>query len=89
MAISIKEQIIELLSLPKEVILNLPQVVLTGHGEVSIENYKNIIEYADTHIRINTSSGVLQVTGSSLGLKQITAEHITVLGNIVKLEYMR
>jgi len=89
MGISIKEQLSELMSLPKEIILNLPQVILTGSGEVNIENYKNIIEYGDSRIRVNTNSGILLIEGTALGLKQITTELITVTGNIVRLEYLR
>ena len=89
MGIGIKEQMADLMSLPKEIILDLPQVILTGSGEVSIENYRNIIEYSDTYTRINTNSGILLITGHKLLLKQITAEHITIVGEIVKLEYLR
>ena len=89
MGLSIKEQLTDLLYLPKEVILNLPQVILTGQGEVSIENYKNIIEYTEERIRINTNSGILLIAGHSLRLKQITVEHISVVGDVVKLEYLR
>ena len=89
MAVSIKEHMTELLSLPKEITLNLPQVILTGSSETVIENYKNIIEYTETKIRINTNSGILMIMGYSLRLKQITAEYITVVGEIVKLEYVR
>ena len=89
MAQTIKEHMSELLSLPKEIVLNLPQITLTGSGEVNIENYKNIIEYTETNIRINTNSGVLMVAGYGLTLKQLTAEYIVVAGDIVKLEYMR
>ena len=89
MAISIKEQMTDLLSLPKEIILNLPQVILTGTNEVSVENYKNIIEYTETKIRINTTSGILLILGHGLALKQITAEYITVVGEVVTVEYMR
>jgi len=89
MGMTIKEHMTELLSLPKEIVLNLPQVILTGSGEVSIENYKNIIEYTDSQIRINTNSGILLIIGQELRLKQITAEHVTVTGNIIKLEFKR
>ena len=84
-----KHLITELLSLPKEIVLNLPQVILTGRGEIVVENYKNIIEYTNEQIRINTSSGILLVVGASLILKQITAEHITITGTIFRLEYLR
>jgi len=89
MRTGIKEHIADLLSLPKEIVLNLPQVILTGSGEINIENYKNIIEYTDTKIRVNTNSGILLIAGHSLALKQITAEHITVVGGIMGLEYLR
>ena len=89
MSINIKEQMTGLLSLPKEIILNLPQVVITGCGEIGIENYKNIIEYTDTKIRINTNIGVLVITGHDLTLKAITAEYITVVGQTSKVEFIR
>ena len=89
MGMNIKEHMTELLSLPKEIVLNLPQVILTGSGEVSIENYKNIIEYTNSQVRINTNSGILLIAGQNLILKQITAEHVTVTGNIIKLEFKR
>ena len=89
MSMSIKEQITDLLSLPKEIILNLPQITLTGSDEVGIENYKNIIEYTNEKIRINTNSGVLLIVGCNLILKTITAEYITVAGDINKLEFLR
>lgn len=83
-----KEHLTELLSLPKEILLNLPQIILVGRKEVSIENYKSIIEYSDTAIRINTSSGVLLIAGNGLTLKNMTTEYITVIGGITKLEFL-
>ena len=88
MAMGIREQVTSLLSLPKEVMLNLPQVILTGREEAVVENYKNIIEYSDTLIRINTSSGIIKFEGNGLMLKQITSESITISGSITKIEHM-
>ena len=85
----IKAQVSGLLALPKELVLNLPHVVMTGRGEIIVENYKNLIEYSDTHIRINTNSGILRVEGERLTLKQITSESIAVNGDIFKLEFLR
>ena len=83
-----KEQLSELLSLPKEIILNLPQITLIGYQEISIENYKNIIELTSEQVRINTSSGILLVAGQELLLKSLTSEHLILSGNILKLEYL-
>ena len=84
-----KEHLGDLLSLPKEIVLNLPQITLIGHQELSIENYKNIIELGSDKIRINTSAGVLLIIGHGLLLKSLTSEQITLSGNILKFEYLK
>ena len=89
MGLNIKEQMTELLSLPKEVMLNLPQVIITGNGEVNIENYKNIIEYTESKIRVNTKCGILMIEGRNLSLKQMTVEYIVVSGTILSLNYLQ
>ena len=78
----VKEKVTGLLSLPKEIALNLPLIMATGRGEVNIENYKNLVEFTDTKIRVNTSAGVLAIEGTGLILKQVTTEHILITGNI-------
>ena len=85
---AIKEQLSDLLALPKEIVLNLPQITLIGHREISIENYKNIIEFTAEKIRINTTSGILHVTGRGLMLKQLTSEQLIVAGGITELKYL-
>ncbi len=74
--------------LPKEVVLNLPLISLTGHEELLIENYKGIIEYTDERLRVNTSAGVIRVEGRGLYLKLITSESMTINGNIMKIEFI-
>ena len=83
-----KEHLSDLLSLPKEIMLNLPQITLIGYQEISIENYKNIIELTSEQVRINTSSGTLLVAGQGLLLRSLTSEHLILSGNILKLEYL-
>ena len=84
----IKRQLTELFSLPQEIILNLPQVILTGQEEATIENYRSIIEFTETQVRINTNNGVLRVSGNRLVLKHITTEGITITGDIRGIEYL-
>jgi len=82
-----REKMTNLLSLPKEIALNLPLILATGRGEVNIENYKNLIEFTDTKVRINTSAGALTIEGERLSLKQITTEHILITGKIAKMNW--
>jgi len=82
-----REKMTNLLSLPKEIALNLPLILATGRNEINIENYKNLIEFTDTKIRIQTSVGAFSIEGQSLNLKQITTEHILVTGKISSMNW--
>lgn len=78
----LRRNVVNALELPKEVILNLPLISLTGKEELIIENYKGIIEYGDEVMRVNTAIGVLRIEGKGLLLKQLTSECIVVTGTI-------
>ena len=84
---SIKETVTNILSLPKEVALDLPLVTATGRGEVTIENYKSLIEFTETKIRLRTRDGVMTIEGERLKLRQITTENVLVSGLISKINY--
>ena len=84
----VKEKMTGLLSLPKEIALNLPLIMATGRNEINIENYKNLIEFTDIKIRINTSAGILSIEGQRLMLKHITTENILVTGRITGIQWL-
>ena len=84
----LRKKVAGALELPKEILLNLPLISLTGSEELLIENYKGIIEYTDTAARLNTASGVLRVAGRALVLKELTSESLLVTGRILKLEFL-
>ena len=77
-----------ILDLPREVTMNLPLITVTGSEQVSVENFKGVIEYTAERVRINTPCGVLKITGRGLTLKQITSENILVVGSVTGLEYL-
>lgn len=85
---NLKKKISTITELPKEIILNLPLVSMIGNEEITIENYKGIIEYTEEKVRISTPSGILKVEGKNLCLKQITSESISITGRIVKFQYL-
>jgi sporulation protein YqfC len=84
----IRETISDALELPKDTFLNLPRIILTGNREVYIENYKGIIEYTDTLMRLNTGARLLKITGSGLGIVSIGADDIIVGGEISTVEFV-
>ena len=83
-----KRGMVNALELPKEVILNLPLISLTGKQELVIENYKGIVEYSDEIIRVSTAVGVLRVGGKGLLLKQLTSECIVITGSIQNITFL-
>ncbi|NLY44277.1 MAG: sporulation protein YqfC [Clostridiaceae bacterium] len=85
---SIKEKVSEILELPREVVLNAPRMVFIGNKDVTIENYKGIIEYNDTVVRINTNTHMLRITGQDLEIKNITSEEIILSGIIYTVEFI-
>jgi len=85
----LKEKLTEVLELPKEVVLNLPKITMLGNSNLLIDNYKGIVEYESGRIRINTSQGLIKITGERLTIKEITSEDILVDGEISSLEFIK
>ena len=83
-----RKNVTEALELPKEIMLNLPLISLIGREEVTIENYKGILEYDEEMVRIGTAAGVLRLTGKELCLKQLSAECMVVTGKIENIGFL-
>lgn len=78
-----------LLELPREVASSDVKLTLNGFEEILIENYKNILEYQDILIKINTFEGAITIYGFNLKLEQMTDEDIKVIGKIDSIEFER
>lgn len=84
----LREKVTEALELPKEIVLDLPKLTMLGNGDLVIENYKGIIEYDSSRIRVNTGRWIIKITGEVLVIKEITAEDIMINGMISSLEFL-
>lgn len=82
----ITNKIDSMLEMPKEIYTNLPKLTIVGFEEMMIENYKNILEYEDYYVRINTHIGVLNINGFGLKLEKMTDEHIRIIGRIESID---
>ncbi len=83
----LRKNMAEALELPKEIMLNLPLISLVGREEVTIENYRGILEYSEEMVRIGTAAGVLCLKGNGL-LKQLSAECMVVTGKVDFLGFL-
>ncbi len=84
----VKKSIAEILELPKDIILDLPKIIMIGNLQIYIENHKGILEYTDNRIRINTKNGVLRIIGKNLMLKNIVMEEIIIVGKINQVDFI-
>ena len=78
-----------LLEIPREVASSDIKITVNGFDEILIENYKNILEYQDILIKINTFEGAITIYGFNLKLEQMTDEDIKVKGKIDTIEFER
>lgn len=74
-------------NMPKDVVLGVPILTMTGQNEVSVENYRGIIEYTDLFIRIQTKIGQIKIIGKSLQIDYYTNDEMKITGRITSIEY--
>jgi sporulation protein YqfC len=87
--VNVKNKISESLDLPKEVVLDVPNIKAVGDSEVTIENHKGIIEYSKDILRINSSLGIIKLSGKNLQIKEISQEDISITGQIYSIEFIK
>ena len=84
---SFRNKIAELSELPKDVALGMPVLTVTGQMELCLENYRGIIEYTDSLIRVQTKTGRIRITGQKLKVVYYTNDEMKVTGRILSIEY--
>ena len=75
------------LEMPEEIISDKPRITILGFDELVIENYKNILEYDEIFIKVNTYIGAINISGVNLKLIQMNKEDIMVTGKIDSIDF--
>lgn len=76
-----------MLEIPVEVTSTIPRLTNLGFKKLLIENYKNILEYQDFFIRINTSIGIININGYGLKMDEMTKDDIVIEGEIESVDF--
>lgn len=84
---NLKNRITDAVNMPKDVILGVPLVSITGQTEAYIENYRGILEYTEKLIRIQTKIGRIHVIGTHLQIEYYTNDEMKIGGHISVIEY--
>ena len=82
-----KEELVDTLELPKDLMYGAVLVSVTGRQEMLIENYRGILEYNDMQIRVQTKTCRLTIQGKNLHISYYTNEEMKITGIIDALLY--
>ena len=82
-----KERVIDILELPRDIVFDLPRIIIIGNRRLIVENFKTLIEFNSEKIRLDTKSGLLFVKGTQLNIKEITSEDIVIEGYLKTVDY--
>lgn len=76
------ERLADLFEIPKNVLLDMPRIVLVGNVQLTVENHLGIVEYTQQRVRVATSRGEVGVEGRGLSIAKITKTEIAIEGCI-------
>lgn len=75
------------LNLPKDLMLGEAIVSITGRSDMTVENYRGILEYETTLIRLSLKHGQIQISGKALKIDYYTNDDMKISGRIDKIEF--
>lgn len=82
-----KETIAEKLDFPRDVMLNLPKITITGSSEIVVENHKGVILFDEKEIKINSNVGLITICGSGFEILFMGGSTLTVSGKFRTVVY--
>lgn len=77
-----REKIADTLDISKEILLNTSKIVAIGNREITVENYRGIIEYTNQSIRLITNPYIIKIEGVCLEIKTMTRDFLYITGTI-------
>ncbi len=85
----LREHIANSFESSKEILLDVPRLVFIGNREVTVENYRGIVEYTDKLLVLEANPCRLSIEGKNLEVKTITQEMLYIKGIFSKVEFKR
>lgn len=85
--ITLREKMVNSLELPKDLMLGAAILTVTGRREALIANYKGILEYEDSFIRVQTKNCRILISGAHLAIDYYTNDEMKITGLIENIQY--
>ena len=79
----------EILDLPPDSFVKMPQIYLNGNREMTIEGHHGIVEYTGESIKLSCGDMLLIITGRGLNIKNFSCDYVIAAGAVEKIEFSR
>ena len=83
----VKEHISDKLRLPRDIVMDLPKIIITGDSEISVENHKGVVSFQTEILKVNSKVGVIVIQGANLEILFIGGNTITIGGKFKSIQY--
>ncbi len=84
---TLRERVADTVGISKEVILDTVLLSAIGNREITLENYKSILSYSDTVIKIKTNPRVVELAGTNLEIRTISRDMLYITGRINTISF--
>ncbi len=85
--LSCMEELSNVLNLPADILAGAPIITATGRNDICLENYKGIIEYNDSLIKVQTKACKICIEGRKLNILYFTEDEMRITGYIQAIYY--
>ncbi len=83
----ISKKIVGRFDIPEDVVFDIPRITVCDNTEIRIENYKTVLEYEETGIKLACKDKFININGKGLNITIITDDEISVKGIITSIEF--
>lgn len=81
------EYIADTMTMPKDVVMDLPRISICGDKEIYIENHKGLLTYTDSELAVKMKDGVMRVYGLGLRIILLEPDRFVLNGELERVEY--
>ena len=83
-----REKLADTLDISKEIILDTSKITMIGKREITVENYRGIIEYTPQKIILISNPSQIEICGFSLDIKTMTKDFLYITGTIEHIAFI-
>ncbi|RSL30891.1 sporulation protein YqfC [Salibacterium salarium] len=84
---SMKQWMTEKLSLPEDILMDVPRLTMIGQLHLHVENHRGVLHFSNEYIRLKLSQGELIIQGEDFVIKKIYPEELLLEGVISEVKY--